>query len=361
MKLLTLMVAGTTMASSIGELRSQVATGFQFPTTNYQQAITLAFGSPNPDYQNDLHTGEDVLASAHNMPVSAAATGKVMFARPWKSCPNWGYVMVIEHTLADSTKVSSIYGHLDSSTVLVHEGDLVSEGTPVGKTGMFINPATGTPCWREHVHVGVHEGAFGAPVGEYPPWLDGYLAPSEFPDSYLKPSDFILAHLAAQPQVIYSTFGSGDTFGNHGDLVGGGAAVGNAGSEWADPFTVSSPSVVTRYRVAVQRSSGGNTALLSLWSGSSMPTIQLETDLPIGPIGTVSILNAPSVSRPLLVPGVTYWISLRASNPLLDFFGWQWSLPNSTLIRFTRLTGGAWQFGGATVGDAFEIQGTLNQ
>jgi murein DD-endopeptidase MepM/ murein hydrolase activator NlpD len=174
-------------------VNAQIAEGFQFPTTIYESAITFDFGASNHDYGDKLHTGQDILARSHHMAVNAAAPGKVMFARRWKTCPNWGYVLVIEHTLSDGSKVSSIYGHLDPSTVLVKEGQVLTGYEPIGKTGSFA-------CWSEHLHFGIYNGAFGAPVGQYPSWLSGYLSPGAFPGNYLNPLEFILSHLDQSPK-----------------------------------------------------------------------------------------------------------------------------------------------------------------
>lgn len=164
---------------------------------------------------------------------------------------------------------------------------------------------------------------------------------------------------SASAAVIYSSFGLGDAFQTSGsDVVGGGFTFRNAGREWADPFTVSSPSVVTGYRVAVSSASGNASGLLSLWSGNPVPATLISADLPFGPVGsTAGILPVSSASNPVLLPGTTYWISLRAIDPLADYYQWSWSPPN-VLSRYTRLTGGAWVFGGIGVSDAFEVDGS---
>lgn len=164
----------------------------------------------------------------------------------------------------------------------------------------------------------------------------------------------------ASAGVIYGTFGPGDTFfTGEADLVGGGSAIQNEGREWADPFTVSNQWTVTQYRVAARSASGGNSGLLSLWSGTSVPTTLLEANVPFGPMtDTPGIFTIPSRLNPQLAPGETYWVSLSAVDPLGDFYGWQWtSFFDPNLVRYTRLTGGSWEVGGATVGDAFDVQG----
>src|SRR5262245_3653992 len=92
-------------------------TRFQFPTDNYESSISFSFGAANPDYEFKLHTGEDIISSSKGMPVYASADGMVMIASAWKKCPNWGYILVIEHSLSDGSKICSVYGHLDASTI----------------------------------------------------------------------------------------------------------------------------------------------------------------------------------------------------------------------------------------------------
>jgi probable HAF family extracellular repeat protein len=190
--------------------QSTVANIFQLPTDNYPaespgcpapngSVIAQDFGCHNSRYLDknkkpELHVGQDVLASKHNMDVKPTAPGKVVFAQTHGTCAtNWGYVLVIEHTLPDNSKVSSIYGHLDPSTVTVKEGDIITDVTRViGKTGSYS-------CWKEHLHFGIYLGPYGAAVGHYAPWLHGYLTDSVFPDKYLNPLQFVEAHFNQRP------------------------------------------------------------------------------------------------------------------------------------------------------------------
>jgi uncharacterized repeat protein (TIGR01451 family) len=162
----------------------QTASEFQVPIRRYFP-VKLEFGDSNPNYGDKLHVGEDISAPAGTV-VVAAGTGKVVFARQYKSCPNWGYVLLIEHTLADGSKVFSIYGHLEKKSVTVAENQIVERGTVLGQVGRY-------PCWGDHLHFGIHIGGI-AQTGQYPSWLTGYLPVSAFPNGYVRPSDFIQAH-----------------------------------------------------------------------------------------------------------------------------------------------------------------------
>jgi hypothetical protein len=160
---------------------------FQFPVPNYLASITQDFGDVNSEYNNKLHTGQDIVAASPGMPVFATSDGTVMLARRWKSCPNWGYILVIDHTLSDGSHVSSVYGHLDATSVVVTEGQRVTGGSMLGQTGKYS-------CWREHLHFAIHSGPYGAPVSIYPSWLNGYLDPGAFPVAYVRASDFVASH-----------------------------------------------------------------------------------------------------------------------------------------------------------------------
>lgn len=193
----------------------QGAASFVFPTANYQLSMTeqpvyLLWDQSNSAYEiqgvPELHTGEDIRATTNcsaqapsgvcHMPVWATAPGTVMYsgtgAHPCDE-GGWGYVIVIEHTLPDSSKVSSVYGHLDPSTVSVTVGQVVSAGTQLGLTGLFLG-TQGAACWVEHFHFGIYLGAFGGKPGTLPSWVRGYAAPASFPAGFTQPSTFVLAH-----------------------------------------------------------------------------------------------------------------------------------------------------------------------
>jgi murein DD-endopeptidase MepM/ murein hydrolase activator NlpD len=77
-----------------------------------------------------FHTGLD-LAAPLNTPVVAAADGVVVSATD--SASGYGNHIVLGH----STSLLSLYGHL--ATMLVHPGDVVHRGQPIGLTGSTGN------------------------------------------------------------------------------------------------------------------------------------------------------------------------------------------------------------------------------
>ncbi len=139
-----------------------------------------------------LHVAEDISGYKAGTPVYAMADGKIMLAEVHGGvCKanggNWGPLVVIEHTLADNSRVCSIYGHIAFS---VSEGQQVLKGQQIGSVADLSCPEG----WMDHLHFGIYKAAFGAAQGVYPVWLRGYLAPSQFPGKYVKPSDFITGY-----------------------------------------------------------------------------------------------------------------------------------------------------------------------
>lgn len=138
---------------------AELARTFAFPLDGYQTLLSQRFGTPNPDYGNKPHTGDD-LDVPEATPVVAAANGTVRFAQSWRSCPNWEHVVVIEHELPDGTFVNTIYAHLNPASIVVAEGASVVLGQAVGKVGRFAK-SDGRLCWNDHLHFGVRVGPYG--------------------------------------------------------------------------------------------------------------------------------------------------------------------------------------------------------
>lgn len=97
----------------------------------YDVYVLQNFANPNPDYSNKLHAAVDLArnsAATAGASVYAAADGQVVCAFN-ANYPGW--VVVIEHTRSNGTKLYSQYGHLNS-TLLVTNGQLVNRGTKLG-------------------------------------------------------------------------------------------------------------------------------------------------------------------------------------------------------------------------------------
>lgn len=170
--------------------------------------------------------------------------------------------------------------------------------------------------------------------------------------------------------VLYSSFGPGDSFMGTGVQFIGLV-------EWLSPirtdvrvanqFTVGSPATVSQYRVAISLRTGMSqatqTGYLSLWSGAAEPATLVEDDILFdtgGPSPGLSFIAAiDSVTHPVLTPGETYWVLLRAGIGELDSYRWYDADPATGLTRLVSWTGADWLSAG-TQGNAFDVRGTLN-
>jgi hypothetical protein len=165
-----------------------VAACFALPAAGYQPRDgCLEYLQRNPAYSNRRHVADDYCTPAGTV-VTAAAAGRVMYARAYATCPDWGYLIVLEHRLADGSSASTIYGHARPG---VREGEIVQKGQPIGTVASF-------PCWRDHLHFGAARRDYGAPVGIYADWVHGYLLESEPEAPYTEPVAFVAAHADCQ-------------------------------------------------------------------------------------------------------------------------------------------------------------------
>lgn len=90
--------------------------------------ITAKFHDPDYPYRNIFeHNAVDIRAS-QGTPVKAAASGYVGRARTCKSWTCYSYIMLIH-----ANGLSTVYGHL--SGISVSEGQFITRGTVIGKTG----------------------------------------------------------------------------------------------------------------------------------------------------------------------------------------------------------------------------------
>ncbi|MDD4351958.1 MAG: S-layer homology domain-containing protein [Candidatus Gracilibacteria bacterium] len=126
-----------------------VADDFQLPMTGYEagsfnERVLGASGN---------HLGEDHQAS-HYDPVYAIADGVVVW-RQWFD--DYGMLLVIEHTLIDSTKYCSVYGHLCSHSghTPVSLGSVVQKGDHIACIGDDAENGDNT----EHLHLGLRRAA----------------------------------------------------------------------------------------------------------------------------------------------------------------------------------------------------------
>lgn len=132
------------------------------------------------------HVGEDWAGKAGGR-VSAAANGVVISAGP---AGTWGNLVVVEHTLPDGSKATSIYGHLDKISVKAGQDIGIGEqlGT-VGSTGDSTGP---------HLHFSIYAGDLNGatPIGHAASF-----------DSDLKTSGYVdpTGYIASHPEIAFSS------------------------------------------------------------------------------------------------------------------------------------------------------------
>ena len=135
---------------------------------------------PTAKYYSGYHTGLDLEATSAEqttaVPVYAIADGKVRQAGP---VTGYGTLIVLEFTVSDAT-YTAYYGHVDSKTVTVKAGELVSKGEKIAELGTDCSSANGNV--RKHLHFGLHKGT-SINVRGYAPnqaTLNNWLDPKTF-------------------------------------------------------------------------------------------------------------------------------------------------------------------------------------
>ncbi len=186
---------------SLKTLAADIASSFQVPLDNYPvDDGCLEWGGYNPIFPGESHVADDACQPAGTS-VYSVANGVVKYADSYTACPNWGYLMIIEHQLSDGSYVNSIYGHVvpDSGITI---GVDVTKGQKIGE----IASATQLRCpstisWATHVHFGIYEGPFSEIncVGPGNCNTHGYLSDTAFSDlvegsGYTNPVDFVNDH-----------------------------------------------------------------------------------------------------------------------------------------------------------------------
>lgn len=121
-----LVVAGTA-----GGVVGVNAAAYAAPKVNAPMADgTYRISSNYGPRGSSFHHGVDLAASSGTA-IYAAAGGKVVAAGPANGFGNW---IVIDHVV-DGKKVSTVYGHMYASGVLVKKGQIVTAAQRIGKVG----------------------------------------------------------------------------------------------------------------------------------------------------------------------------------------------------------------------------------
>jgi murein DD-endopeptidase MepM/ murein hydrolase activator NlpD len=159
-----------------------VAVKFAYPVGN-NESLTQARDKRDDwynalDFGADNHLGEDWNKNSGGNTdcgdaVYAVADGRIVYAE--NAGPGWGNVVIIEHYLADGTRVESLYGHLQK--ILKTSGE-VNRREQIGEIG---NADGKYLC---HLH-------FELRAENCPMWNEAGGGYSEERNGWLDPSDFI--------------------------------------------------------------------------------------------------------------------------------------------------------------------------
>ncbi|MGB7209033.1 MAG: M23 family metallopeptidase [Pyrinomonadaceae bacterium] len=161
-----------------------VAYSFAYPISR-KETVTQAKDSDEwynaLDFGADNHLGEDWNKNTGGNtdcgePVYSTASGDITYAAD--AGPGWGNVVIVTHSLADGTKVQSLYGHLQEITKTSGE---IKKREQIGKVG---NANGKYLC---HLHFEIRDEScpsWNLVFAGYSPIRYGWLDPSNFIDSH---------------------------------------------------------------------------------------------------------------------------------------------------------------------------------
>ena len=138
------------------------APSFRFPLPAGSYALWQDFGENDYDGQPPWHLAEDYgapgwTADLAGTPVYAAANGLVKYTH--EELGEYAGIVIIEHTLPDSTKVCTLYGHLSKSLgLLVSPNNVVRKGQIIAYVA--YDAEDGSDQWKPHLHFGIRKGGY---------------------------------------------------------------------------------------------------------------------------------------------------------------------------------------------------------
>jgi murein DD-endopeptidase MepM/ murein hydrolase activator NlpD len=146
--------AGASPLSSTLYFNTKSSSGYFWPTGSDYNGSRLGFGLPNPDFNNQLHLGQDFQAPEGDN-VYAIADGKIIEADfhvpKYGGLTKPGGAIKILHTAPDGKQFIALYGHIKGFTEVgynqvqkpeVHKGDIIAK----------IGPYDGI----KHLHFGIN-------------------------------------------------------------------------------------------------------------------------------------------------------------------------------------------------------------
>jgi hypothetical protein len=155
------------------------------PIAGYKKDKCLNFGGTNSTFPGQKHVADDV-CTPDGTKVRCVADGTVAYASAYKSCPNWGHLILVDHKRPDGTPYCGIYAHSPPLKGIV-KGVKLKAGQTIAAVGSYS-------CWTDHIHFGVRNGPCSEiPCDEGGKWCQahGYLPASQFPEKYLDPQAFL--------------------------------------------------------------------------------------------------------------------------------------------------------------------------
>jgi murein DD-endopeptidase MepM/ murein hydrolase activator NlpD len=140
-----------------GALSVPEAAKFVYPVQRYKE--DLFAGYPRNSFgAGGTHGGEDCAWFREGSSYYAIANGVVRMVQG--AGGDWGFIVVLEHRLADGRIVTSVYGHAGFD-VLVHPGETVTAGQRIATQGLSCAVENGG--YGSHLHFGLGAGPFRRP------------------------------------------------------------------------------------------------------------------------------------------------------------------------------------------------------
>lgn len=134
-----------------------VASKFVYPVQRYEEDLFAGFPR-NSFGAGGNHGGEDCAWFREGCSYYSIADGLVRMVQG--AGGDWGFLVVIEHRLADGRYVTSVYGH-SGFDVLVRPGDRVTCGQRIATQGLSCAVENGG--YGSHLHFGLGDGPFRRP------------------------------------------------------------------------------------------------------------------------------------------------------------------------------------------------------
>ncbi len=223
------------------------------------------------------HSGVDT-ACAAGAAVYSVAEGTVVYSARTPDSYRWGNLILIEHTNPDGSKAVSLYGHLGDNRQ-VSAGQNVAKGQQIGSIGAAWSAANGN--WGDHLHFGIHLGAYGAGAGTYAAWVRGYESANPVTVGWVNPTDYMSGRRVTYDYQVVSVTGQG-AYGKTAEYY----VDFNLRNTGTTTWNINGANAIKLGTIrATDRPSGFSTGMVGQgWSSANR--IALMADTPPGGVGT---------------------------------------------------------------------------